>query len=324
MDLLFVFCIAHYAGVQPADASPTIACRNSRHQMLILSKFVEIGEGVREDVQSGWTRLWPDGDPHCLTFNVATEVAAIARIYGPGKMELPSVVMALDHETALAVARHYPNLPMIFVSGPNPENLGLVKTLADPGGSATGYVLWPQSHDKKLEILRDLVPTIRKIGVIEDPDWPKFAERKAAFDRTILALGWTSVAVKLRTSARPEDVWEQLDRVLVDAWYIPESLLVREQEEHMLRWIRRARLPVLCGDVRLVAAGALVSVDIGRIDFQKTTPIMLAQILSGRKAGTIPVIVPSTTQMFLNSTTAAKLGIQARPALLRRFTRIYK
>lgn len=244
----------------------------------------------------------------------ATIAAALAAVVA----RRPLAILATSAAIAVQAKAATRQIPVLFASVIDPVRIGLVESLAAPGGNLTGFTYDVPIEEKQLEILRELAPRARVIGVIEDGYWlgPKFSrERLREQER---ALG---VRIKVLVEASPERIARVPASAAareVDAWLIPISDAAAMARTALVESIRRTGKPALYGRTLFVEAGGLAS-------YQEVIPSpmdlwrdSLHLVLTGTPPAQIPVQRPKDFELALNLEEANRSGLRIPPALLRR------
>jgi putative ABC transport system substrate-binding protein len=231
-------------------------------------------------------------------------------------------IIATPDSTAAALAAKAvtTSIPIVFADGEDPIKLGLVSSLARPGGNVTGAaVLATELEGKRMRLLRELVPAAT-IAVLMNPANPAFdaywkdiqeAARAARQEISVLhASTEHEIDVAFTIAAtRPPGTLTLI--VAPDAFFdIRHELLVRRAETHAIPTIYRNR--------EFVAAGGLMSYGTSSADQYLQSGIYAGRILKGEKPADLPVVQATKVELVINLKTAKALGLEIPPALLAR------
>ena len=209
-------------------------------------------------------------------------------------------------------------IPIVFASVGDPVGAGVVESLARPGGNATGLSL--QATDaagKRLELLRDVVPGLRRLAIMANSGNPSAALEMREAEATARALGLETIRSEI---LRAEDIAPAFDALKgrVEALYVCNDPLAATN---------RVRINILAVSVRLstmfiareyVDAGGLMSYGANFLDLYRRTAELVDKILHGAKPAEIPVEQPTKFDLVVNLTTAKALGLEIPPTLLAR------
>jgi len=203
-------------------------------------------------------------------------------------------------------------IPIVFAAASDPVGTGLVVSLARPGGNVTG--LANQISDtggKKLELLREAVPGLRRLAIMANVGNPA-----SVWDMgEAHALGLEVTTSELR---RAEDISPAFDALKgrADALYVCVDPLVNTHRIRVNTLALAARLPTMHGLREYVEAGGLMSYGPNLPDLLRRAADYVDKILRGAKPGDIPVEQPTRFDLVINLTTAKALGLTLPPTLL--------
>jgi ABC-type uncharacterized transport system substrate-binding protein len=229
----------------------------------------------------------------------------------------PAVIVTNSTQAVRAAQQATTTIPIVQAIGGDLEELGLVASLARPGGNITGQILRdPELAGKRLEMLKDAAPTITHVAVLVDPSGPGSARYPSAFEREARALGVRLQGVEAGTPEAISDALATIARSGADALMVMDSSMFNSHRQRILDFARTHRLPTVCG-VRVYAeAGCLMAYAPNIGDMWRRAAIFVDKILKGAKADEIPIELPSKLELVLNLTTAQALGVTFPPTLL--------
>jgi len=259
------------------------------------------------------------------------QTVAIVYRYGEGEPERSADFMAelVRLKVDVIVVHGEPNIiaaklatsviPIVFAVSADPVGTGLVASLPKPGGNITGLSLqMPELAGKRLEILREAVPSLRRLAILASlgAGSPNILEMRGLQAAT-RALGLETVVLDVR---RAEDIalaFETL-KAGADGLYVCASPLVNSNRVRINTWALTARLPSIHGFQEPVDAGALMSYGPNFPDLFRRAAEYVDKILRGAKPGDIPVEQPTKFDLVLNLTTARALGLDLPASMLAR------
>jgi putative tryptophan/tyrosine transport system substrate-binding protein len=218
----------------------------------------------------------------------------------------------------IAIKRTTPAIPIVFVSATDPVGNGLVKSLARPGGNVTG--LSNQSADsvgKRLEILRDVVPTLRRLAILCNVGAPNAVLEKEEVQAAGRAAGLEVVTMDIR---RSDDIAPSFETIKdrADAVYVVMDPVVSTSRTQINTIAVSERLPTLYVFRELVEAGGLMSYGPNQSDQFRRAAELVDKILRGTKPADIPVEQPTKFDFVINMKTAKALGLDLPRTLLAR------
>jgi len=225
-------------------------------------------------------------------------------------------VILTGGNAAVTVKQATSDIPVVFVLAGDPVGTGLVATLARPGGNVTGVT--NQATDlagKRLELLREVLPGLRRLAIMANPDYSygvlEVAEAQAAVSR----LG---IEVANFTIRRAEDIAPAFEALTgrADALYVIGDALVASNRLRINTLALGARLPTMHSFREFVEAGGLMSYGPNFPDLFRRAAEFVDKILRGTKPGDIPVEQPTKFDLVINLITAKALGLEVPPTLL--------
>lgn len=209
-------------------------------------------------------------------------------------------------------------IPIVFAVVNDPVGSGLVASLARPGGNVTGLSL--QSSDlagKRLELLREVVPGLRRLAIMANAGYPAAALETGEVQATAHTLALHVVTFEIR---RAEDIAPAFDAFTgrAEALYVVTDPLIGTHRIRNNTLALGARLPTIYGNREHVEAGGLMSYGPNFPDLYRRTADYLDKILRGAKPADLPVEQPTKFDLVINLKTAKALGIRISPTLLAR------
>jgi ABC-type uncharacterized transport system substrate-binding protein len=228
------------------------------------------------------------------------------------------VIVTVATPATLAAKQATTVIPIVFGAASDPVGTGLVDSLARPGGNVTG--LSNQISDtggKKLELLREVVPSLRRLAILANVGNPAVVLDMGEAQAAASKLGLEVTTSEIR---RAEDIAPAFDALKgrADALYVCTDPLVNTHRIRVNTLALAARLPTIHGLREYVEAGGLMSYGPNLPDLMRRAGDYVDKILRGAKPGDIPVEQPTKFDLVINLTTAKALGIDVPPTLLAR------
>jgi ABC-type uncharacterized transport system substrate-binding protein len=224
------------------------------------------------------------------------------------------------HGTASVIAAKQATsvVPIVSAMMGDPVRSGLVASLAKPGGNVTGLSL--QNTDlagKRLELLREVVPRVRRLAIIGNVGTPTAVLEMDEARAMARALGLEAVAAEIR---RAEDIAPAFEafKGRADALYVAADPLMGSNRVRLNTLAMSARLPTIYNSREYVDAGGLMSYGPNFPDLFRRAADFVDKILRGTKPGNIPVEQPTKFDLVFNLTTAKALGLTIPEAFLLR------
>jgi putative ABC transport system substrate-binding protein len=228
------------------------------------------------------------------------------------------VIMTYGTAPVVAAKQVTSIIPIVFAVAGDPVGNGLVASLARPGGNVTGLSI--QSTDsaaKKLELLREVVPGLRRLAIMANIDAPVAVLEMGEVQAAARTLDLETVTIEIR---RAEDIAPAFDvlKGRADALYVCGDPLVLTNRVRINTSALGARVPTTYNVRESVEAGGLMSYGPNFSDLFRRAADLVDKILRGAKPGDIPVEQPTKFDLVVNLTTAKALGIEIPPSLLAR------
>jgi len=209
-------------------------------------------------------------------------------------------------------------IPIVFAITIDPVGSGLVASLARPGGNVTGLsVQQADIAGKRLELLREAVPPLRRLAILVDVGFAQGVLEMGEVKATARTLGLQVTPLEVRRAEDIAPAFEAL-KAQADAVYVVVNALVTANRTRIITLALGARLPTIFNTRDFVQAGALMSYGPNYPDMFRRTADLVDKILRGTKPGDIPVEQPTKFEFVVNLTTARALGLDVPPTLLAR------
>ena len=209
-------------------------------------------------------------------------------------------------------------IPIVFAAASDPVGTGLVASLARPGGNVTGLSLqFTDLAGKRLELLREVLPDLRRLAILANASSPATALEVAEVQAMARTFGLEVAAPEVRQTEDIAPAFEAL-KGRVEALYVVNDPLVDTNRVRINTLALAARVPTLHGDREHVAAGGLMSYGASFTDLFRRAADYVDKILRGAKPADIPVEQPTKFDFVINLTTAKALGLKIPEAVLLR------
>jgi len=208
------------------------------------------------------------------------------------------------------------SIPIVFAAAVDPLGSGLVANLSHPGGNVTGLSM--EATDiagKRLELLREVVPSLRRLGIMFDAGYPAAVLESREVQAAARLLGLEVVLLEIR---RAEDVGPAFQALKdgADAIYVVTNNLVSANSTAIITFALSKRLPSTFNLAEFVKSGGLMSYGPNFSTLFARAAEYVDKILRGTKPGDIPVEQPTKFDLVVNLNTAKALGVTIPPRLL--------
>ena len=230
----------------------------------------------------------------------------------------PELIYAPPSVAAVAAKQATQTIPIIFGTGYDPVGAGLVSSLARPGGNVTGTITSADSlAAKRMELLREILPGVKRLGLLGDPSDPRFAIDRDALVPAARALGVTVVVAEVSNDAQLDAAMGKLIGSGVEAILVTTTI-TSNLRERIIGMANRARIPVIGGNEPVADAGALFVYGASVSRQLRRSAQLVDKMLKGAKPADIPVEQATTFELVINLKAAKALGIVIPPSLLNR------
>jgi putative tryptophan/tyrosine transport system substrate-binding protein len=301
------------AAVAQQSAMPAIGFLSSltlNDQAPITSAFREglkdagYVEGSNVEIEYRWAEGEYDRLPALAADLVKRHVSVIAAISGT-----PAVKAAKAATTTI---------PIVFAIGGDPVSTGLVSRLNRPEGNVTGVNFFTMLGPKRLGLLRELVPTSKKIALLVDLN--NSVTAADGRDTQAAAQAMSLEAEVLNATSR-DDIdlaFATIARERPDALYVAPDPIFLNERAHIIELAARHAVPAVYADREAAEAGGLMSYGASRTDAYRLAGAYVGTVLKGEKPADLPVTLPTKFELVINLKTAKALGLTVPPTLLAR------
>jgi putative tryptophan/tyrosine transport system substrate-binding protein len=229
-----------------------------------------------------------------------------------------NVIVTSTLRAVIAAKQATSAIPIIFTSVGNPVSVGLVQSLARPGSNLTGLSQQgPELGTKRLELLREMIPDLRRVAVMANPANPS---TNLEIEEVQLAARQFSIDVSVLQVKRAEDIGQAIEasKGRVEGLYVIIDPLMSVNQDQINARAIGARLPTLHGLRDYVVSGGLMSYGANFTDLFRRAGDYVDKILHGANPATLPVEQPTKFDLVVNLKTAKAIGVTIPPTLLAR------
>jgi putative tryptophan/tyrosine transport system substrate-binding protein len=228
-----------------------------------------------------------------------------------------AVLVAFAPAAAVAAKAATATIPVVFVTGADPVELGLVSSLNRPGGNVTGVTFLVTSLGaKRLELLRDLVPSAKLVGFLVNPANPSSESQITDTQAAARALGYELVIGNARSESDIDGAFGSLVQQRIDAVVIGTDQVFSSRRDQLVALSARHALPAMYYLREFADAGGLISYGASVTDAYRLTGGYVGRILKGQKPADLPVQQTVKFELTINLKTAKALALTVPPTLL--------
>ena len=229
-----------------------------------------------------------------------------------------AAILTQGTQAALAAKQATSTIPIVAVAVGDPVGSGLVASLARPGGNVTGLsLLLPDTASKRLELLREAVPDLRRVAILLPGDNPVNVEEARQVQEAAATLGLGAFSIPIRSAEDIVPAFEGL-KERADALFVSGNPLILSNIVRINILAVGARLPTIYSNPEYVQGGGLLAYGADFAAIYRRAGDFFDKILRGTKPGDIPVEQPTKFDLVINLTTAKVLGLTFPPSLLAR------
>ena len=260
-------------------------------------------EGENVSIAYRWAENQVDRLPELVAELIARKVA---------------VISVTGNVAALAAKAATTTIPIVFNVNEDPVRLGLVASLARPGGSLTGVNFFGgELTAKRLELLRELVPAASRVAVLVNPANATTMEstlRDAA--AAVRAMGLEIMVLKASTNREIDATFDTFVHERPDALFVNPDPFFVNRHIQLVHLASRHAIPATYGFRVFAETGGLMSYGANLTDANRQAGIYAARILKGAKPADLPVVQSTKFELVINHPTARMLGLTVPPTLL--------
>lgn len=233
----------------------------------------------------------------------------------------PDVVFPIGGDVAPFLRDATHTIPIVFVMSADPLQLGLVASLARPGGNATGFTfLQDELASKRLALLKEAAPRISSVAFLSNPDHPDNELRVA--QRTATALGVDLQPIEMRGPGDLEGALQAITQARADALYVVASRQTVASIPRIVDFVTKNELPLAGGWGAWTQAGGLLSYGPNVGEVVRNAASYVDKIFKGAKPADLPVQQPTRFELLINLRTAKTLGLTISESLLLRADKV--
>jgi len=266
--------------------------------------------------QLGWT----DGRNVRIDYRHGLGNADDTRKYAAELVALaPEVILAIGGATAGPLLQTTRTVPIVFTNVSDPVGAGFVDSLAQPGGNATGFILFEYGISAKwLELLKQIAPNVTRVGVIRDAALAVGPAQFGVIQAVAPSLRMEVSPINLRDAGEIERAVTAFARAPDGGLIVTGSALSLVHRDLIITLAARHKLPAVYFLRTFVTGGGLISYAPNSIDPYRRAAGYVDRILKGEKPGDLPVQAPTKYELVINLKTAKALDLTIPPAVLAR------
>jgi ABC-type uncharacterized transport system substrate-binding protein len=245
------------------------------------------------------------------------EIDRLPKLAGDLARRRVAVLAAVGNAAAVAAKAATATIPVVVQVGDDPVKLGLVASLARPGGNLTGVnFLASELAAKRMELLRQLAPGARRVAVLVNPGNPNAETTLREVDAAARTVGLEIRVYNTRTIAEIDAAFATFVRERPDALFVSPDPFFRNRRVQLALLAARHGVPATYALREYAEAGGLMSYGASLIDAVGQVGAYVGRILKGAKPADLPVLQSTKFELVINLQPARMLGITVSPSLL--------
>jgi putative tryptophan/tyrosine transport system substrate-binding protein len=309
ISLAFVLCVASLV----ADAQPS--AKVARIGYLAQIARAPLVEAFRQGLRELGYR---EGQNLAIEFRDAEGKPERLPALAAELVQLHVDVIVTHPTNAARAAKHATTLiPIVMAGADDPVRTGLVASLARPGGNITGVSSFgPDLSGKRLELLKEAVPTLSRIAVLWNAADSGMTLRFEQMQAAALALGETVYPLGVHDATQVESALTAMTQERPDALFVITDVLTARHWGRIVEFAAQHQLPTLFEYREPVVAGGLIAYGPSQADLHRRAAYYVDRILKGTRPADLPVEQPMKMELVLNLKTAEALGLTIPPTLL--------
>jgi putative ABC transport system substrate-binding protein len=210
-------------------------------------------------------------------------------------------------------------IPIVFIVGGDPVTTGFVASLARPSRNATGLTLFTATLElKRLEFLREAVPSLASVALLANPDNPRFADDTKMAREAAQSMGLQVHVLTSRNGSELDSAFASFAQRRVDGLLVMSDPLMLSERDRLTTLAARYAIPAIYQDRELPAAGGLMSYGTNLLSIYHQVGLITARVLNGRKPADLPVEQPTKYELVINLKIAKAIGLTLPITLLGR------
>jgi len=304
--------------------------RAARAQQPERMRRIAVVMGVADDAESharlavlkkGMATLgWLDGDNVRYDVRYTGGVVDMARVAASEVIALaPDIIVANTNSVTMPLKQQTHTIPIVFVQVQDPINLGLVESMAHPGGNITGFASADFSFSaKSVEVLKEIAPRVARLAILRDSLDPAGMALVGVVQTTASSFGMELTSIDIHDADTIERRISSFARQANGGLIVPANPLTTVHLETIIAVAAQNKLPAAYPYRYFAESGGLVSYGTDNLDLWRQAASYVNRILKGDKPADLPVQAPTKFELVVNLKTAKALGLTVPQSILAR------
>jgi putative ABC transport system substrate-binding protein len=228
-----------------------------------------------------------------------------------------AVLMAGGPPAAIAAKKATSMLPVVFTSGDDPVQIGLVSSINRPGGNVTGvYIFFSDVETKKLGLLRELVPNAVLIATLVNPAFPTAVYQTQELHKAADKLGQRIQVINASSETEIDAAFASMKQLQASAVLVAADPFFASHRDQIVSLAARYAIPAVYEQRAMAAAGGLMSYGTNLAEAYRQAGLYTGRILKGEKPADMPVVLSNKFEFVINLKVAKTLGLNVSANLL--------
>src|SRR5215467_2605368 len=228
-----------------------------------------------------------------------------------------AVLMAGGPPAAIAAKKATSTLPVVFTSGDDPVQIGLVSSINRPGGNVTGvYIFFSEVETKKLGLLRELVPNAALIATLVNPAFPTAVYQTQELHKAADKLGQRIQVINASSETEIDAAFASMKQLQASAVLVAADPFFASHRDQIVSLAARYAIPAVYEQRAMAAAGGLMSYGTNLAEAYRQAGLYTGRILKGEKPADMPVVLSNKFEFVINLKVAKTLGLNVSANLL--------
>jgi len=241
------------------------------------------------------------------------------------RLKVDLIVTSGGYPTVQAAQKATTTIPIVMANVNDAVELGLVASLAHPGGNTTGISsLTPELSGKMVELAKETIPKASQVATLANPSGLNWKLNRKVMEGAARSLGMQLLAIEIRGPDDLESAFELARKKRADALIFPASGFFALYRQRILELAAQSRLPAIGNSARWAEEGCLIAYGPNVAEFYRRAATYVDRILEGAKPADLPVERPTKFEFLINLKTAKALNLTIPQSVLFRADRVIK
>jgi putative ABC transport system substrate-binding protein len=307
------------ASAQQPTKSPRIGFLSAASPSTMAARYEAFRQGLRD---LGYV----EKKNIVIEYRYAEEKLDLLKEFAAELVRLKVDVIVTGGSIATSAAKETTvTIPIVMAQDPDPVGNGFVASLAQPGGNITGLSrLAPEISGKQLELLKETVPKLSRVGVLGDAALPGQAQILKEVQLAAAALAVKTHFLAVQSPKEIETSFRAAAKTSADAMLVLETPLINSQRSQIAALAAKSHLPAIYMNPEYVEDGGLMSYGASIADLYRRAATYVDKILRGAKAADLPVEQPKKFEFIINLKAAKQIGLTIPQTVLYRADKVIR